>query len=129
MFKKLLLKELHLNLMNLRFQVAFIIVLTLFITGSIFNIKGNIEKQKLYDKYYSQWLENIRQQAGSNASELAVSARDFLFGPSRNSFISDCKERFIPNVVTYSAFSVSDFDVNRSVILCSTNMRKSTGRS
>jgi ABC-type transport system involved in multi-copper enzyme maturation permease subunit len=115
MFKKLLLKELHLNLMNLRFQVAFIIVLTLFITGSIFNIKGNIEKQKLYDKYYSQWLENIRQQAGSNASELAVSARDFLFGPSRNSFISDCKERFIPNVVTYSAFSVSDFDVRQSI--------------
>ena len=101
--------------MNLRFQVAFIIVITLFITGSIFNIKGNIEKQKLYDKYYSQWIENIRQQANSNASGLAVSSKDFLFGPRGNSFISDCKERFIPNVVTYNAFNVSDFDIRQSI--------------
>ncbi len=116
MFKNLLLKELHLNLKNMRFQVAFVIVIVAFITGGILNIKTVKERLELYNKYNSQWLEVERQQAKSSASEVAVWNNNFLLGPRKNSYISDCMERFIPNEITYNAFNVYSFNVRQSVI-------------
>jgi ABC-type transport system involved in multi-copper enzyme maturation permease subunit len=115
MFKKLLIKEIQLNLISRRFQVAFVIVVTVFITGSVLNIKELHEKREIYNKYYTQWINDIRQQAKSNVSDLATHTKTFLFGPRENSFISDCKERFIPNSIVYNAFNVYEFNLRQSV--------------
>jgi len=113
-FKDLFIKETHLNLMNLRFQVAFIIIITMFVVGTFFNIKETIDKRDTYNKYYSQWLEDMKQQAGSNATSLAVLYKNFIQGPRNNSFISDCKERFMPDLIVYNAYNVYGFDVKSS---------------
>jgi ABC-type transport system involved in multi-copper enzyme maturation permease subunit len=115
MFKNLILKEIQLNLRNLRFQIAFVIVLLVFITGSFFNVKETRQKLDLYSKYHTQWLDEMRKRAETNGTDLAVQSNDFLMAPRVNSFISDCKERFIPNLIRYSAFNVYGFENKQTV--------------
>jgi len=115
MFNNLIKKEIQLNLKNLRFQIAFVMVIFVFITGSVFNLKETRQKQELYYKYQTQWLDGMRKLAENNASNLAIQSSNFLMSPRNNSFISDCKERFIPNLFHYSAFNVYWFE-NRQTI-------------
>jgi ABC-type transport system involved in multi-copper enzyme maturation permease subunit len=115
MFRNLILKEIQLNLKNLRFQVAFVIVLFVFITGSLFNVKETRQKQEMYSKYQTQWFEEMRKQAEENITFLATRTRNYLLRPRDNSFISDCKERFIPNTITYNAFNVYGFENKQTI--------------
>jgi ABC-type transport system involved in multi-copper enzyme maturation permease subunit len=115
MFKNLIVKEVQLNLKNLRFQVAFIIVLLVFITGSLFNITESRRKHEMYSKYKIQWLDDMRKQAERNTTNLATTTKNYLLEPRNNSFISDCKERFIPNSIFYSAFNVYGFENKQTV--------------
>ena len=68
-------------------------------------------KQKLYDEYSLKVTEDIRRQAESSISSVAVQSRDFLMSPRSNVYISDCQEQFIPNVIRYNAFNVHRFEV------------------
>jgi ABC-type transport system involved in multi-copper enzyme maturation permease subunit len=115
MFKNLIIKEIQLNLKNLRFQIAFFIVLLVFIIGALFNIKETRQKQEMYSKYQKEWLSDVRTQGEYNASNLATRTTDWVMRPRDNSFMSDCKERFIPNLIMYSAFNVYGFDVKQTI--------------
>lgn len=115
MFKNLLIKEIQLNLKNLRFQFAFVMVLFVFIVGSIFNVAETRQKLELYSKYQTQWLDEIRKQAETNTSDLITRTKNYLMRPRDNSFISDCKERFIPNSIRYSGFNVFGFENKQSI--------------
>jgi ABC-type transport system involved in multi-copper enzyme maturation permease subunit len=115
MFKNLLFKEIQLNLKNLRFQIAFVIILFVFIVGSLFNINESRQKQEQYSKYQIQWLDEIRKQVESNTSDLATITKSYLVRPRENSFISDCKERFIPNSILYNAFNIFGFENKQTV--------------
>jgi ABC-type transport system involved in multi-copper enzyme maturation permease subunit len=115
MFKNLIIKEIQLNLKNLRFQIAFFIVLFVFIIGALFNITETRQKQEMYSKYQTAWLSDIRIRGEYNASNLATRTTDYVMRPRDNSFISDCKERFIPNLILYSAFNVYGFDVKQTI--------------
>lgn len=115
MFKNLLIKEIQLNLKNLRFQFAFVMVLFVFIIGSIFNVAETRQKLELYSKYQTQWLDEIRKQAETNTSDLIIRTKNYLMRPRDNSFISDCKERFIPNSIWYNGFNVFGFENKQSI--------------
>jgi ABC-type transport system involved in multi-copper enzyme maturation permease subunit len=115
MFKNLIIKEIQLNLKNLRFQIAFFIVLLVFIIGALFNIKETRQKQEMYSKYQKEWLSDVRKQGEYNSSNLATRTTDWVMRPRDNSFMSDCKERFIPNLIMYSAFNVYGFDVKQTI--------------
>ncbi len=55
----------------------------------------------------------MKNDAAGSATRLAVSRRDYRLRPRDNAFISDAKEKYLPNAVTFSAWNVFSFQ-NRS---------------
>ncbi len=106
-------REIQHNLYSLRFQISVLAVLTIFIVGTISFIKGFSSELKKYSDYQSQYLKQIQDEAKSNATELAVVKKTYELRPRSNSFISDCKEKYLPNAIVFSAWNVFSF-LNRS---------------
>jgi ABC-type transport system involved in multi-copper enzyme maturation permease subunit len=113
MFTTLYIREIQNYLYSLRFQVSFVIVLLVFIIGSISFIKSFSEVQKNYSQY-RQEQQKVLEDNAKNASRLATSPIPFIMSPRENSLISDCKEQALPNRFTYSAYNVFDFSVRHN---------------
>jgi len=113
MLKTILKREIQHNLYSLRFQVSIVLVLSLFIAGSISFVKSHEAGLARHGEAQSQYRDEIKSQAEEDAGELAVTERTFTMRPRDNAFIYDGKEKYLPNAVVFSAYNVFSFQ-NRS---------------
>jgi ABC-type transport system involved in multi-copper enzyme maturation permease subunit len=113
MFKTIFKREIQYNLISLRFQIAFMMILGVFVIGTLSYIKSYKTGIQNYNEIHNQFIEAIKNDAQANASELATNQRSYQFQPRRNGFISDCKEKYLPNAITFNAYNVFSF-FNRS---------------
>jgi ABC-type transport system involved in multi-copper enzyme maturation permease subunit len=109
MLRTILKRELLHNLYSLRFLISLVLLLGVFVAGSFSFIKGGSEALKKYQETQGQFLEEIKAQARSNATLLAVNQRTYTLRPRDNAFIADAKEKYVPNAVTFSAWNVFSF--------------------
>ena len=110
MFSILFIREVQNYLYGLRFQVSFVIVLLVFIIGSISFTKSFPDARDNYLKYSQEQHKNLEDRL-VNATRVAVTQENFIMSPRENSLISDCKEEVLPNLFTYSAYNVFGFSV------------------
>ena len=110
MFRTLFIKEIQQLLYSFRFQISLVIVLLVFVVGTIAFIRLFSEENANYFKYHKDYVKNLEEQA-HNASLLATFRKNYVLEPRANSIISDCKEKMLPNQFVYSAYNVFNFDV------------------
>ena len=113
MIKTIIIKELQDNLYSLRFQISFLLCIVIFAVGTVAFLKNHDVRMQEYSKYQAKFKNELKETAKSNASQLAVNKRAFIWRPRANAFISDCKERYFPNRFNYSAYNVFGFEVGR----------------
>lgn len=113
MLQTILKREIQHNLYSLRFMISLALVLGVFVAGSLSfvrNHEGALEKDRAAG---AEFLEKMRADAASNATRLAVTKRNYLLPSRDNGFISDAKEKYLPNEVTFSAWNVFSFSNRR----------------
>lgn len=110
MFITLYIRELQNYLYSLRFQISFVIVLLVFVLGSVSFVSSFKDMQDNYTKY-SQAQQAEVERLAENVSDVAVSQKSFVTSPRGNAIIADCKESYLPNRISYSAYNVFDFSV------------------
>jgi ABC-type transport system involved in multi-copper enzyme maturation permease subunit len=116
MLKTIVLYELKKEILSLRLQITFLLFTIVFIIGSIAFIHLYSNEKRIYRKDFNKYVEDIRQQAESNLTQLATTRRDYVLEPRNNSFITDAKEKFTPNQITYSAYNVFSFSTRQGSI-------------
>jgi len=95
----------------MRFYVMFLLTVFIFGIGTVAFV-NNYEKR--VDDYMQDELnriDNIKELAGQNATQLAIARQDFITKPRSNSFISESREKYIPNDFSYTAFAVYGFTI------------------
>lgn len=110
MFTTLYIRELQNYLYSLRFQVSFVIVVLVFALGSISFVSSFNDMQANYTKYSQSQQKELNELAG-NVSKTATVQKSFITAPRGNSVIADCKESYLPNRISYSAYNVFDYSV------------------
>jgi len=113
MLRTILKREILHNLYSLRFQVSLVLVLTIFIVGSVSFVKSHEAGLKKYQEVQAQFVEEMRAQAKADATDLAVRRKTYTLRPRDNAFIYDAKEKYLPNAVVFSAWNVFSF-LNKS---------------
>ena len=111
MIKTIIIKELQNNLFSLRFHISFLLCIVIFAVGTIAFLKNYDTKMQEYSKYQTEFKNQLKETAESNAGRLAVKKRAFIWRPRANAFISDCKDKYFPNRFNYSAYNVFGFEI------------------
>jgi len=111
MLKYVIKRELQHYLYSLVFQISFLLITAVFIVGSIAFLKSHDAKIQEYSKYNVEFINELKNTAESNASNLAVRRQTFVSKPRGNGFIADCKEKYLPNNFIHSAYNVFGFEV------------------
>ncbi len=106
-------REIQNHLFNLRFQIGILVVLSAFVIGTISSLRSQVNQTQRYTDFQTQFLKEMQEQAEQNVSRLAVEKRTYFMQPRQNSFIADCKEKYLPNAIEFSAWEVSSF-MNKS---------------
>jgi ABC-type transport system involved in multi-copper enzyme maturation permease subunit len=109
MLRIILKREILHNLYSLRFLISLSLLVGVFIAGSFSFVKGYDANIKNYQESQAQFLDEMKTQAKESASRLAVKQRAYTLRPRNNAFISDAKEKYLPNVVIFSAWNVFSF--------------------
>ena len=89
MLRTILKREILHNLYSLRFQVSLVLVLTIFIVGSVSFVKSHEAGLKKYQEVQAQFVEEMRAQAKADATDLAVRRKTYTLRPRDNAFIYD----------------------------------------
>lgn len=113
MLGTIILRELRNNVLSLRFQIALALVLVVFVAGTVAFLKRQDSVMQEYSRYESELTNQQRRTAESNLSEFAVRQWTFALRPRQNAFISDCKDRYLPDRFSYSAYGVFGFGAGR----------------
>jgi len=108
-FRVVLKREILHNLYSLRFLIALALVIVVFAAGAITFAKSHAADLEQYRQIQGQFLENMRELAARNATELAVRRQTYSLKPRANAFIADAKDRHLPNAVEFSAWNVFSF--------------------
>jgi ABC-type transport system involved in multi-copper enzyme maturation permease subunit len=111
MLKTVLKRELLHNLYSLRFLISLALLIGVFVAGSFSFINGYADNLKKYEETQGQFLADMKAQAGESATELAVTQRTYSLRPRDDAFVSDAKEKYLPNAITFSAWNVFSFQV------------------
>ncbi|MFC1562901.1 ABC transporter permease subunit [candidate division KSB1 bacterium] len=112
MLKYVIKRELQNYLYSLVFQISFLLITTAFIIGTIVFLESHDSKIQEYSKYYTEFINELKKTAEINATRLAVRPQAFVSQPRGNGFISDCKERYLPNRFIHSAYNVFRFEIS-----------------
>ena len=108
MWKTVLKREIQHNLYSFRFLLALVLILTVFMAGSLSFIRshaGALAK----DREARSIAARVLEEDAANATRLAVTRRTFDLRPRDNAFLADAKEKYLPNSITYSAWNVFSF--------------------
>ena len=106
MWKVIAKREILHNLYSLRFLLSLVLVLGVMAAGSLSFIKRQAAALGNYREARALAFKAMQEDAGINASQLAVSRRNFDLRPRDNSFMDDAKEKYLPNAIVYSAWNV-----------------------
>jgi len=115
MFTTIYIRELQNYLYSLRFHISFVIVVLVFTVGSISFVLSVTETRSNYTKYRQNEQAQLTEQA-KNISRLATERRNFIMSPRDNGIVSNCKENYLPNEITYSAYNVFGFSVRHNTL-------------
>ena len=110
MLKTIIRREIQHNLYSLRFQIALGVTIVIFIIGTLSFVKTHTSNLDKYMEYQRQYIEEIQSQAQSNGGILATRRKTYMLHPRENSFISDCKEKYLPNGIVFNAYNVYSFE-------------------
>ena len=110
MFTTLYIHQLQEYLYGMRFRVAMVITMLVFIIGSVSFVNSYKSTQESYAKYRASRQEILTDLA-HNISKVATNRYDYIITPRGNSVIADCKESVIPNRFEYSAYNVFGFSI------------------
>jgi ABC-type transport system involved in multi-copper enzyme maturation permease subunit len=108
-FRVVLKREILHNLYSLRFLISLGLIIAVFAAGAVSFARTYADNLEKYREIQGQYLDNMRDLAASNASELAVRRQTYSLRPRSNAFISDAKEKYLPNAIVYSAWNVFSF--------------------
>ncbi len=109
MLKTVLKREVLHNLYSLRFALSFVLVLVVFIAHSLSFARSHAASLEKYSQARTLALKAMEDDAGVNATRLAVTRRAYDLRPRDNAFIADAKEKYLPNSIIYSAWNVFGF--------------------
>lgn len=110
MFTTLYIHQIQEYLFGMRFRIATIITVLVFIIGSVSFINSFKSTQDSYTKYRASQQDKLTELA-KNISRVATNRYDYIITPRENSIIADCKESVIPNRFEYSAYNVFGFSI------------------
>ena len=113
MFTTLYIKEIQNYLYSLRFRISFIIVVLVFVIGTITFISSFSDIDRNNAQYKQKQLSDLTERAG-NVSKVATFMEHYIMFPRDNGIVADCKESVLPNQFNYSAYNVSDFTVRHN---------------
>ena len=113
MLGNIILKEIHHHVLSLRLHLTLALVLLLFGLGTLAYIKGHAAEQEQYASWRNKTIENYRQTAEDNLSEYAIRNKNLILAPRGNAFLTDAREKYLPNQFNYSAYNVFGFGVKR----------------
>ena len=102
-------REVQQNLYSLRFIVSLALILAVFLVGSLSFIRNHeaaLERDRIARV---EFLDKMKADAASDATALAITSRDYPLRPRDNGFISDAREKYLPNAITFSAWNVLSF--------------------
>ena len=109
MFRVVVKRELLHNLYSLRFLISLALVIAVFAAGAASFVGSSTANLAKYRETQSQFLETMRGLAGQDATELAVRSQTYVLKPRSDGFVSDAKERYLPNAIVFSAWNVFSF--------------------
>lgn len=116
MLKVIIRREIQNILYSQTFQISFVLIMIVFIIGTIAFLKNYEARNQEYTKYHNEFMGNLKKSAESNLSDLSVKRQSFVLSPRNNEFISDCNESYFPAKFTYSAYNVFGFAVQTGSI-------------
>jgi ABC-type transport system involved in multi-copper enzyme maturation permease subunit len=114
MFGTIVRNELQNNLFSFRFHIAFALVAAMFVVGTITFLKKHQSAMQEYSKYQNELTARQMKTVQSNLSQFAVTQWPFTLKPRLDSFVSDCKETYLPNRFSYSAYNVFGFEAGQA---------------
>ncbi len=109
MLKTVLKRELLHNLYSFRFLVSLVLLLGVFVAGALSFVRGHALALEKHRETQARFLDDLKSDAGANATKLAISRRTYTLRPRDNAFIADAKEKYLPNAVVFSAWNVFSF--------------------
>jgi len=109
MLKTILKREIQHNLYSLRFNLSLVLVLGVFVAGTFSFTRSHRNALANHRQAETQFQSKIKDQAEQNATALAVTLRTFPLRPRDNAFITDGKEKYLPNGIVFSAWNVFSF--------------------
>jgi len=109
MLKTILKREIQHNLYSLRFNLSLVLVLGVFVAGTFSFTRSHRNALANYRQAETQFQSKMKDQAEQNATALAVTLRTFPLRPRDNAFITDGKEKYLPNGIVFSAWNVFSF--------------------
>jgi ABC-type transport system involved in multi-copper enzyme maturation permease subunit len=112
--KNLIIHELQQFLYGLRLPIALCIALVMFAVSAVTYISEHNEAFKSYRELTANQEKQLRDKA-SNATNVAISIREYQLPPRNNGFISDCGESDMPNTFAYKAFNTLRFTTGISM--------------
>ncbi len=110
MWKAVLKREIQHNLYSLRFFLSLVLILVVFIAGSLSFVRNHAAGLERYRQAAALALKTMEGDASRNATQLAVGRRSYDFRPRDNAFLADAKEKHLPNSIIYSAWNVFGFE-------------------
>ncbi len=110
MFRIVLRREIQHNLYSLRFLIALGLVIVVFTAGAVSFARSQAAALERYREVQTTFLDNMRDLAGQGATQLAVRRQTLTLRPRANAFISDAKEKYLPNAFVFSAWNVFAFE-------------------
>lgn len=115
MFTTVYIREIQNYLYGLRFRISFIMVILVFVVGTVSFLSSFANADKNYAQYKSKQQSELAERA-ENISRVATFREQFVFLPRDNGVIADCKENVLPNQFKYSAYNVYGFSVRHNSV-------------
>jgi ABC-type transport system involved in multi-copper enzyme maturation permease subunit len=122
MLKTIILHELRQHIFSLRLQIIFVIMLILFIVGSIayvFQFRSASSDYETYSAKAREAMLNGQPRQGlfmtgdRNLTTIVVEPQNYILPPLKNGFIDDSKSKYLPNTIQYNAYNVFGYSISR----------------
>lgn len=112
MLRIILKREILHNLYSLRFLISLVLVIASFSAGALSFLPSHAAEVRNFEEVRRQAQAQMKAQAAGNASDLAVTRWTYTLPPRDNAFITDARERYLPNALVYSAWNVFSFQAS-----------------